>query len=81
MSTAHSIALGILIAIGLLSVIGFIQLLMLPLDIASRVLIGFADAKLRAHEEEQAYRKQIEAEVAREQAKTRCREEVPDGRG
>lgn len=80
MSTAHSIALGILIAIGLLSVVGFIQLLMLPLDIASRVFIGVADAKLRASETERIYRKQMDARIAAELLR-RHKKEAPDERG
>lgn len=80
MSTVHSIALGLLIAIGLLSVVGFIQLLMLPLDIASRVFLGFADAKLRASEADRVCRKQMEARTARELLRRQMKE-VPDGRG
>jgi len=81
MSTAHSIALGLLIAIGLLSVVGFIQLLMLPFDIAARVFIGAADATLWANEAERVYRKQFEAKIATVEMLKRHREEVPDGRG
>lgn len=81
MSTAHSIALGLLIAIGLISVVGFIQLLMLPLDTAGRVFIAVADAKLRAGDAERIYRKQVEARIATAEMLKRYREEVPDGRG
>lgn len=81
MTTAHSIALGILIAIGLLSVIGFIQLLMYPFVLASNVALGVATAKLRASEVESVYRKQMEARIATAEMLKRYREEVPDGRG
>ncbi len=81
MSTAHSIALGILIAIGLLSVVGFIQLLMYPFVLASHVALGVADAKLRASETERIYRKQMEARIATAEMLKRYREGVPDGRG
>jgi hypothetical protein len=76
MSTAHSIAAGLLIAIGLLSVVGFIQLLLLPFDIAARVLIGVADARVRASEAERVYRKQVEARIATAEMLTRHREQV-----
>ncbi|QDY48750.1 hypothetical protein [Stenotrophomonas maltophilia] len=79
MSTAHSIALGILIAIGLLSAIGFIQLLMYPFVLASNVALGVANAKLRASEAERVYRKQMEARIATELLRRQMKE-VPDGR-
>lgn len=78
MSTAHEIALGVLIAIGLLSAVGFIQLLMLPFDIAARVFIGIADANVRANEAERVYRKQVEARIATAEMLKRYREEVRD---
>ncbi|MHC2115380.1 hypothetical protein ACYPJF_07735 [Stenotrophomonas geniculata] len=81
MSTAHSIALGILIGIGLLSVAGFIQLLMRPFVLASHVALGIADAKLRASEAERVYRKQMEARIATAEMLKRYRDEVPDGHG
>lgn len=91
MSTAHSIAIGILITIGLLSVVGFIQLLMCPFVLASNVALGVADAKLRASETERVYRKKAEALIATELVKNRAvtteeliqlyKKEVPDGRG
>lgn len=80
MSTAHSIALGILIAIGLLSAVGFIQLLMYPFVLASNVLLGVGDAKLRASESERVFRKQMEARIAAEELRLQMKE-VPDGRG
>ncbi|WP_422346980.1 hypothetical protein [Stenotrophomonas sp. DR009] len=79
MSTAHSIALGILIAIGLLSVVGFIQLLMYPFVLASDVALGVANAKLRASEADRVYRKQMEARIAAELLRRQMKE-VPDGR-
>ena len=79
MSTAHSIALGILIVFGLLSVVGFIQLLMYPFVLASNVLLGVGDAKLRASESERVFRKQMEARIATELLRRKM-EEVPDGR-
>lgn len=79
MSTAHSIALGILIAFGLLSVVGFIQLLMYPFVLASNVMLHAADAKLRASEADRIYRKQMEAGIATELLR-RHKKEVPDGR-
>lgn len=78
MSTAHSVAVGLLIAIGLLSVVGFIQMLLLPFDIAARVFIGIADANVRANEAEQFYRKQVEARIATAEMLKRYREEVRD---
>lgn len=81
MSTAHSIALGILIAIGLLSVVGFIQLLMSPFVLASNVVLGIADAKLRASEADRVYRKQMYSRIATEALLRRHKKEVPDGRG
>lgn len=80
MSTTHSIALGILITIGMLSVVGFIQLLMYPFVLASNVLLGVAGATPRASEAEKVYRKQMEARIATEVLR-RHRKEVPDGRG
>lgn len=77
MSTAHSIALGILIAIGLLSVVGFIQLLMYPFVLASNVLLGVSDAKLGASEADRVYRKQMEAMIATELLRRQMKE-VPD---
>lgn len=77
MSAAHSIALGILIAIGLLSVVGFIQLLMYPFVLASNVLLTVADATLRASETERIYRKQMDARIAAELLR-RHKKETPD---
>lgn len=81
MSTAHSIALGILIAIGLLSAVGFIQLLMYPFVLASNILLSVAEATLRADQAKRIYRKQDEARIATEELLRRHRKEVPDGRG
>lgn len=81
MSTAHSIALGLLIAIGLLSVVGFVQLLMRPFDIAFQIMCGVGEEMLRAKEAERAYRKRIEFEVARLEMRGQLKKEVPDGRG
>lgn len=64
MSTAHAIALGLLIAIGLLSVVGCIRILLHPFNVAARVLYGAADAIAYNKQMERAYRKQIEAKVA-----------------
>lgn len=77
MSVAHSIASGILIAIGLLSVVGFIQLLMYPFVLASHVALGVADAKLRASETERIYRKQMDVRIAAELLR-RHKKETPD---
>ena len=81
MSTAHSIALGILIAIGLLSVVGFIQLLMYPFVLASNILLSVAEATLRADQAKRIYRKRDEARIATEELLRRRKKEVPDGRG
>lgn len=80
MSTAHSIALGILMGIGLLSVVGFIQLLMLPFDIAARVFIGAADVTLWASEVDRVNRKQMKVRSAKELLRRQMKE-VQDGRG
>lgn len=65
MSEVHAIALGILIAILLLSAVGFIQLLLLPFDIAAKVMFGAADAILKARENERICRAQHEAKLRR----------------
>ncbi|MDA5337846.1 hypothetical protein LRM36_05385 [Stenotrophomonas maltophilia] len=70
-----------LIAIGLLSVVGFIQLLMYPFVLASNILLSVAEATLRADQAKRIYRKQDEARTATEELLRRHRKEVPDGRG
>lgn len=64
MSTAHAIALGLLIAIGLLSVFGFIQLLLHPFNVAARAVHGSADALIYAKQMQRARQKQIEVELS-----------------
>jgi hypothetical protein len=76
-STTHGIALGILIAIGLLSVVGFIQLLMLPFDIAARLLFGAADAQLKAKEAERICKLRMRADMAIASARRGDAPEVP----
>lgn len=71
MSTAHAMALGLLIAIGVLSVVGFIQMLLYPFNVAARVIYGAADALVYSKQMERIHRKQIEAELAGEELRSK----------
>lgn len=72
MTTAHAIALGLLIAIGALSVFGVIQMFLRPFNIAAKAIYGVADALVYARQMERACRMQIEADRRRIEAKLAC---------
>lgn len=76
-TTAHEIALGILIAIGLLSVIGFVQFLLLPFDIPARILFSAGEAQVRANEYERVCRIRHEAAVKAEMSRRQWQKEAP----
>lgn len=65
MSDAHAIALGIVIALLLLSAVGLMQLLLRPFDIAAGIAISAGDAIMRAKERDRVCRRQYEAELRR----------------